>query len=177
MLENERVGYDKVKELIVKAGDKKSLKKLEAIGEYPGDKIVFDREFLKKCNKVRSIQGKYKLGMKVDLAIWLAVFRGPIFRLSDITAFMNLYKANKKVYPFLGSFNLRSESPEYKVPIYYILGGNDWQAPHTIAEKYFSEIIAPNKNIYVIPDAGHVVMLEQPELCFAAIADIRNSNE
>lgn len=48
MMENEQVGYNKIKELIEQAGDKKSLKKLESIGEYPGAKVVFDKEFLIK---------------------------------------------------------------------------------------------------------------------------------
>lgn len=49
MLENERVGYEKVKELIIQANDKKSLKKLEVIGDYPGDK--FDKNCLKNVCK------------------------------------------------------------------------------------------------------------------------------
>lgn len=58
MVENERVGYNKVKQLIEQAGDTKSMKKLESIGEYPGQRIVFKKEFLKKVEKVRKLQGK-----------------------------------------------------------------------------------------------------------------------
>ena len=64
MLENERVGYEKVKELILQANDKKSLKKLEVLGDYPGDK--FDSKCLKKCMKIRKLQGKYNLAIKMD---------------------------------------------------------------------------------------------------------------
>jgi pimeloyl-ACP methyl ester carboxylesterase len=55
MLENEQVGYNRVKELINQYGDKKSLKRLESIGAYPGSKISFDKVFLKKCGQVRKI--------------------------------------------------------------------------------------------------------------------------
>jgi pimeloyl-ACP methyl ester carboxylesterase len=174
MLENERVGYQKVKGLIEQSGDKKSLKKIELIGEYPGDKIVFNKEFLKKCEKVRKLQGKYKLGMKIELAIWLTVFKSPIFRLSDIIAFMKIFQANAKLHSFLGDFNLRNESAIYQVPIYYILGGNDWQTPYVIAEKYFEEIDAPDKNMFIIPNAGHMTMMEQPVLFFDALLEINN---
>lgn len=177
MLENEQVGYNKVKELIEQEGDKKSMKKLESIGEYPGNKIVFNREFLKKCNGVRKLQGKYKLGMKIDLEIWITVFKSPIFRLSDIIAFMKAFKANEKIHNFLGDFNLYNESAVYKVPIYYILGGNDWQAPYVIAQKYFEQINAPYKNIYVIPNAGHMTMMEQPDLFFNALLEVNNIEE
>lgn len=37
MFQNERVGYEKVKELAWQSNDKKSLKELEALGDYPGN--------------------------------------------------------------------------------------------------------------------------------------------
>ncbi|SEC43271.1 alpha/beta hydrolase [Paenibacillus sp. GP183] len=172
MLENERVGYNKVKEMIEQSGDKRSMKRLESIGEYPGHRIVFNKAFLKKCEQVRKLQGKYKLGMKLDLTIWITVFKSPIFRVSDIIAFMKIFRANANLHKFLGDFNLRTETADYKVPIYYILGGNDWQAPYVISQTYFEEIEAPNKGIYIIPNAGHMTMMEQPDLFFDALLEI-----
>lgn len=175
MLENERVGYGRLKELILQANDKKSLKKLEAIGEYPGDK--FDNKCLQKCLKIRKLQGKYKLAVKMDLSICIAAFKSPIFKLTDISALIKGVKANKKTQEFLGIFDLRSESAEYKVPIYYILGGNDWQTPYVIAQEYFNRIKAPYKKFYLIPDAGHVTMLDQPDLFFDALLEISNKEK
>ncbi|WP_042351589.1 alpha/beta fold hydrolase [Bacillus massiliigorillae] len=177
MLENEQVGYQKVKELIEEAGDKKSLKKLEILGEYPGEKIVFNKEFLKKCDEIRKLQGKYKLGIKIDFRIWLTVFQSPIFKFSDIIAFMKIFKTNSNLHRFLGDFNLRNESPVYEVPMYYILGKEDWQVPYVIAEEYFEEINAPHKKMYVIPNAGHMTMMEEPDLFFAALSDIHTHEE
>lgn len=145
---------------------------LQSIGEYPGNKIVFDKEFLKKCEKVRKLQGKYNLGIKFDLSVWITMFKSPIFRFSDIVAFMKIFRANAHLHRFLGDFNLRNEKAEYKVPIYYVLGGNDWQAPYVIAQKYFEEIEAPNKGIYIIPNAGHMTMMDQPDLFFDALLEI-----
>ena len=39
----------------------------------------------------------------------------------------------------------------YKVPVYYILGRNDWQAPYVIAQEYLEGINAPYKKLYLIP--------------------------
>ncbi|MDH6348306.1 alpha/beta hydrolase [Brevibacillus sp. FSL K6-0770] len=172
MLENEQVGYNKLLEMIELSGDQKSKKMLQSIGEYPGNKIVFDKEFLKKCEKVRKLQGKYNLGIKFDLSVWITMFKSPIFRFSDIVAFMKIFRANAHLHRFLGDFNLRNEKAEYKVPIYYVLGGNDWQAPYVIAQKYFEEIEAPNKGIYIIPNAGHMTMMDQPDLFFDALLEI-----
>jgi len=172
MTENEQVGYDKVKELIIKADDQKSLKKLEAIGGYPGSKVTFDKEFLKKCSLVRKLQSKYKLSSDSFLSIFKIVKKSPIFQLSDFFAFLKIYKANQGVYSFFSDFNLWGESKEYKIPIYYILGEDDWQAPYIIAEKYFNEILAPQKNIYLIPNARHMAMVDQPDMFYQALFDL-----
>jgi len=177
MLENEQVGYDKVKEMIEQAGDQKSLKKLESIGEYPGNKIVFNREFLKKCEEVRKLQGKYDLALKLGLETWITVFKSPIFRFSDIVAFLKIFKANGHLHQFLGDFDLRTEKAEYKMPIYYLLGGNDWQAPYVIAQQYFEQIEAPRKGISIIPNAGHMTMMDQPDLFFDALQKIHTNEE
>lgn len=174
MTENEQVGYRRVKELITKAGNKRSLKKLEAVGVYPGEKISFDQSFMKKITRVRKLQAKYGLSSDAFLPILNVVRKSPIFRLSDFSAFLNIYKANQGVYPFLCDFDLWKEPREYRVPVYYILGGDDWQAPYPIAEKYFEEISAPRKKKYVIPNARHLAMVDQPELFFQALNDIRN---
>lgn len=172
MVENEQIAYNKVKETIEQAGDKKSLKKLKSIGEYPGSKIVFDKEFLRKCTIVRKLQDKYKLGIEIGIDIWIAMFKSPIFKFADIIAFMKIFKVNSKVHSFLGDFNLRTKSKEYRVPVYYILGERDWQAPCVIAEDYFKDIKAPNKEIFIIPDAGHFLMMDQTDLVFDALSAI-----
>jgi len=177
MLENERVGYNKVKELIEQAGDIKSMKKLESIGEYPGNRVLFNKEFLKKVEVVRKLQGKYGIGIKLDLSTWVTVFKSPIFKFSDIIAFMKIFRANAKLHEFLGDFNLRTDAANYEVPMYYILGGTDWQAPYVIAQKYFEEIEAPNKGIFIIPNAGHMTMMEQPDLFFNALLEINKTEE
>ncbi|MDF2882816.1 MAG: alpha/beta hydrolase [Clostridiaceae bacterium] len=163
-LENERVGYEKVKELIIKAN--------EIIGDYPGDK--YDSKFMGKCSKIRRIQGKYNLAVKVKFSMLITLFRSPIFKFSDLLALVKGFKANEKVLEFLGSFDLRSKPAEYKVPIYYILGGNDWQTPYVIAQEYFNRINAPYKNFYLIPNAGHMTMLDQSQLFFEALLEVNN---
>ncbi|GKX67579.1 alpha/beta fold hydrolase [Inconstantimicrobium mannanitabidum] len=177
IVENEKVGYNKVKELIEQADDKRSLKKLEGIGEYPGNKIDFGKEFLKKCNVVRKLQGKYKIGLELRFSIWIAMLKSPIFNFLDIISFIKIPKANENVLKFLVNFDLCNESLEYRVPIYYVLGGCDWQAPYIIAQNYFEQINAPYKKIYIIPNAGHFLMLDQPGLFFDTLSEINKIEE
>lgn len=174
MLENEQIGYNKVKEVIRQANDQKSMKKLKSIGEYPGETIVFDHVFLEKCKVIRKLQRKYQLDNESSFNNVRTIVKSPIFKFSDILAFLNINKANKLVYRYLGKFNLRVESRDYQIPIYYILGGNDWQVPYIIAQDYFNEIEAPRKMITIIPDAGHLTMMDQPDLFYEALSEIHN---
>lgn len=176
MLENERVGYQKVKELILQANDNKSIKKLEILGDYPGDRL--NSEFIKKCIKIRRLQGKYNLAPKIKFfSIFLNIFRSPIFKLSDISALFKGPKANKKVLEYLLTFDLKLETAEYKMPIYYILGGDDWQTPYVLAQEYLNIVNAPNKKLYLIPNAGHMTMRDQPQLFFDALLEINNKEK
>ena len=57
LVENETVGYTKLKEAIELAGSKKDKKKLDKIGKYPAD--TFDMEMFRKLGQVRKLQEKY----------------------------------------------------------------------------------------------------------------------
>lgn len=173
MNENERIGYEKLKKLIIEAGDNRSLKKLETVGEYPGERIVLNSEFLKKCTLVRKLQGKYGLGLNLGLAIWITALRSPIFKFSDLKALKESSKANKNVLEeFLGSYDLRMEPADYEVPLYYILGENDWQTPYIIAKDYLDGVNAPRKKLFLIPNASHFTMFDQPKLFCDSLIEI-----
>ncbi|WP_434305018.1 alpha/beta fold hydrolase [Clostridium botulinum] len=175
MFENERIGYEKVKELALRASDKKSLKELEALGDYPGDDHGI--AFKKNSEKLRAVQGKYNLAAKGNLSAIIGLIKSPIFKLSDISALIKMDRPNEEIIEFWSKFDIRSESAKYKVPIYYILGENDWQTPYVIAEEYFKEINAPHKKLYLISRAGHMTMIDQPNLFFDALVDISNKEK
>jgi len=171
MVEGEQVIYKKIKEIVFQNNDKKSIKKLEALGDYPGDK--FKGDCFKKIMRMRMIMNKYNLGVKIAPSTVMAVFKSPIFKLSDISALIKSNRANKGLQEFLFGFNLKSEQPEYKVPVYYILGEDDWQTPCDVAKEYFNTIKAPHKDLYIIPNAGHMTMLDQPEAFFNALEKVK----
>lgn len=175
MLENERVGYEKIKEVIIESNNKSDLKKLEAIGDYPGEN--FDSNFLKSIKKLRHLQEKYKLAVAPTLGLILLAFKSPIFKLSDIRALKNGMKSNKNLFNYLCKFDLYAYPSNYDVPMYYILGGDDWQTPYVLAEKYYEIVKAPNKKFFKIPNAGHLTMIDQPELFFDVMKEIRYTNQ
>ena len=169
IVENEKIGYEKVKELIIKAGNKKDLDRLEKIGVYP--EKDYNKSMIKKIQRIRILQGKYKVGMNFILII-KTLLKSPIFRLSDISSLFKGMNNNNKLWDFLFSHNLYEESRDYEIPVFYILGDRDFQAPNTIASHYFNSINAPNKKMFIIKDAGHFMMLDQPKLFANALAEI-----
>ncbi len=169
IVENEKIGYEKVKELIVETGNKKDLDSLEKIGVYPEKN--YNKTMIKKIQRIRILQGKYKIGMDF-IPIIKTLLKSPIFRLSDIFSLFKGMNNNKKLWDFLFKHSLYEESRDYKIPVFYILGDRDYQAPNTIANCYFDSINAPNKKMFFINDAGHFMMLDKPKLFANTLAEI-----
>ena len=129
-----------------------------------------------KLNKIIESLQKYNLAININFSLIKNFIKSPIFQLSDVKAYLNSYNANKSIYKFLENFTLYSKPLKYEVPIFYILGDNDWQTPYNIASKYFNKIDAPYKKLYVIPNAGHMTMMDEPELFFEALSDINTNS-
>jgi pimeloyl-ACP methyl ester carboxylesterase len=172
---SERLGYIKVKEVIVQANDQGNLKKLEALGDYPGEQL--DTQWVKKSLQLRKLQGKYHLTMKSHASPLTALLTSPLFHFSDLPALIKGNKANKELMTFLGRFDLHAESAEYDVPLYYIVGEQDWQTPVALTQDYVQRITAPEKKISIIPNAGHMPMVDQPALFLSILRDIKNRQE
>lgn len=158
LMENERVGFLKLKEAIEQSGNKKDQKKLLKIGEYPVS--YFDMNVYRKMGMVRSLQGKYKLAASVDWNTTKIIIKSPIIGIRDILPFMVGMVVNQQVMKELMSFDLRKKGSNYQVPVFYILGKEDQQTPVELGEKYFHEITAPVKELYVMEKAGHLAMID-----------------
>lgn len=171
-LASERLTYAKVKKAIVQTNDQSDLKKLEALGDYPGEQL--DTQWLKKSLQLRKLQGKYHLTVKTNASPLKTLLTSPLFTFSDLSALIKGNKANRELMAFSGNFDLNAEPAEYTVPIYYIVGEHDWQTPSVLAQEYFTRINAPDKKMYTIPNAGHMTMVDQPTLFLHILSEIKN---
>ena len=171
LIENERVGYNKLKEAIEQSGNQGDKKKLEKIGEYP---VVdtFDMNVMRKMGKVRNLQGKYHLAATFDKNMIKIFMNSPVMGIKDIFPFITSMIVNMQVMKELMSFDLKDKGAEYHVPVYYVLGENDQQTPVELSMTYFDEIIAPNKKLYLIKNAGHAAMIDNPDDYRKAVCEI-----
>ena len=71
-------------------------------------------------------------------------------------------------------FDVRNLTTEYKVPVYYILGEDDWVTPSIMAQDYFKSINAPDKKLIMIKDAGHIMMIDNTkDFCDAVLSVLK----
>ena len=171
LIENERVGYSKLKDAIERSGNKSDQKKLEKIGEYPqADR--FDMFTMRKVGQIRKLQGKYHLAADFDRNMIKMFQKSPIMGMKDLLPFLTGMMVNMQVMKELMSFDLKSKGIEYQIPVYYVLGENDQQTPVELSRAYFNEITAPDKKLYLIRNAGHVAMIDNVDDYRAAVCEI-----
>lgn len=170
ILENERVGYALLKEAVEKGGNKKDRKKLEKIGEYPVQH--FDWNTYRKMGQIRSLQGKYGLAQDFNRAVIDLWRRSPIMGMRDLLPFMTGMSVNMQLMRELMSYDLRKKGNAYQVPVYYVLGEKDSQTPIEISMRYFEEVQAPDKKLFLISDAGHAPMIDNVEAYRKAVREI-----
>ncbi len=96
-----------------------------------------------------------------------------------------LYEANLKVLHTVSTdrilqeltacnfFDSRPLLGQYRGPLFLIRGAEDRMTPQALSDEFLA--IRPDMPIYTIPDSGHLVMLEQPELFNKALLDISDT--
>lgn len=170
LFENETMGYCKLKEAIEEAGNAKDKKKLEKIGTYPS--TTFDMTSFRKMGQMRKLQEKYHLAAGVDKNMLRIIKDSPIMGIKDMWPLMIGMMFNMPLMKDLMAFDLKAEGQKYEVPIYYILGENDQQTPIEISMRYYNEIVAPDKELYLIEKAGHITMLDNMVAYRKALCEI-----
>ena len=100
-----------------------------------------------------------------------SVWKSPVFSCRDLPALLRAPFVNKALNRFLWEYDAE-QKPMYAIPVYYILGKNDWQVPSILAARFFETIRAPKKKLFWIPDAGHSTDIDNPKAFWDAIDEI-----
>jgi pimeloyl-ACP methyl ester carboxylesterase len=169
-IQSEKNCYNMLLERANKENDYRTLKKLEQIGAYPLENL--NEEMIKKITRIRKLEQKYNLVSGFDRRILKLVLKSPSFELTDLISMIKGYNVNQNLYYYLGEFNLNKYSTSYEVPVYYIVGENDFLTSIEILEEYFESVEAKDKKIYTIKNAGHFPMLDNLKEYENAIKDI-----
>ena len=65
------------------------------------------------------------------------------------------------LYPDLMSVNLSETVPQVEVPVFVAEGRHDRLAPAEVAERYFTSLVAPRKELVWFEDSAHFPQWEE----------------
>lgn len=161
--DNEKMGYEKVMELAQTAGNKEDIAALEALSGYPG--TVFSDAFCEQMNALRKYQQKYGLAEAISLKNVVLVMSSPYYSIKEGLYYTkDASVLHRPLYQYMfEEYDARKFGTDYQVPVYYIMGENDYQTPVPLAKALFDELTAPEKKLFLIPDAGHFTMADNPQ--------------
>ena len=65
------------------------------------------------------------------------------------------------------------EIPQLSIPAYFISGQYDYNCPWELVQEYCSILQAPAKEFYLIPEAAHSPLWENPEVTCGILRNIK----
>lgn len=167
---SEKLGYEFMLEQAHKHKNQKALKQLNAITQPPYsafEDIAILRKWLMHfggClyNKTSYIPWILKM-LTVDEYAWPDL----------LTIGPGADKSLRLLHTELYATNLFNQAPEFKMPIYFLLGTHDYQVSSKLAARYFEYIKAPKKELIWFHHSGHNPLFEEPALFKNALLSIR----
>jgi pimeloyl-ACP methyl ester carboxylesterase len=66
--------------------------------------------------------------------------------------------------PELVSLDLLTNTPHVACPVHYVFGEQDALNPATLVKQLSAAVTAAASTVTVVPDAGHMVHFDQPEI-------------
>ncbi len=79
-------------------------------------------------------------------------------------ALRNMTMIQRALLPQLASLNLFADPPRLAIPVHFVFGEQDPLTPPTIAKQLPLAIAAPEITTVLVPDAGHMVHFDQPDM-------------
>lgn len=167
------LGYPKTVSAYIGMGQVVNMKKGRYAAQEELQRRMQSRKQSTTASKRRSsLWLQYRYGFYPPLLNSIkSVWKSPVFSCRDLPALLRAPFVNKPLNRFLWEYDA-VQKPVYTIPVYYILGKNDWQVPSILASRFFETIRAPRKKLFWIPDAGHSTDVDNPKAFWDAIAEI-----
>jgi pimeloyl-ACP methyl ester carboxylesterase len=128
---------------------------------------AYDQEYMQKFAELSYCSARYGFMDDTSWQMVLMSLGSPYYTLSDVYYFMtDTLAANEPLVRYVfDEYNAYdSLGLDYQVPVFYIMGAEDYQTSVVLAREYFDAINAPVKAYYEIPAAQHMLMLENPTM-------------
>lgn len=164
MREGERLSYEWTLAQAQKSGDTHSVAQLETIGRPP-----YRGAFRHKLMTQRRILGKYGGEVHGNPRGGMSTLLRGLLSASEygwqdrIDAFRGIFAGMRLMWPKIVSIDLRVQAPELGVPVYFLEGRHDQEAPAVLAEQYFEQLMAPRKALIWFEQSAHFVNTEEAD--------------
>ncbi len=168
MLQGEAAAFAELERCVRIKNRKRDIRKCEKLEQ----RLSFeDRKAFRKSRRgLGMLQLRY--GFYPNLFTGIKdVLKSPVFHMKDIPFLILSLLKSSRLDQFLWEYDAAMQ-PAFPLPVYYILGENDWQVPSTVAARFFDKISAPRKHLFWIPDAGHSADMDNPAAFWNAVKDI-----
>jgi len=141
------------------AGDQKSAKTLVQIGPPPYE----GPNAMKLLMKERAVLRKHSGAKQPKLSAYFKkVFSCPYYAFSDKLNFLRGMKAGAALFSEVLSIRVLDAAPKVDVPFFVIQGARDMQTLPHLAEELVTNIDAPKKGFFLLENAGHAPLEDDP---------------
>ena len=83
--------------------------------------------------------------------------------LDKVNYLRGILQTFNQVYPQLYEIDLRKDYAKLDIPVYFLLGKHDLNAPRSLAEDYYDKLAAPEKEIIWFEHSGHNPWINERE--------------
>jgi pimeloyl-ACP methyl ester carboxylesterase len=158
-LENDTVSHLRAYELAARYGDGKALAQLERIGPPP----YTGPDMAERYMTLVSLASRHAGRRGVVPELLSSVLKAPEYSLRDkLHMFLGSRDTFPLVYPQLAGINLEAQVPRLEMPVWFMLGREDYVTPSEIAARYFERLEAPRKTLLWFEHSGHSPQFEEP---------------
>nr|WP_300368493.1 alpha/beta hydrolase [Brachyspira sp.] len=154
----EKTSFDYCYNIVKNSNNKKYIEKMNKLKNYPY--MINKDNVFNIFKNFRDIQIKYKLAGYYDGNDKLnkIIKQSPIYSIKDYLNFQPL-NLNKNIIYYLINYDT-SKFTNFNTPIFFVCGANDWQVPTVIVKEYYKTIKAPDKDLFIVENAGHLLNIE-----------------
>ena len=160
--EGESVSYEWTLDQARRTGNRKAIGALVRIGPppYEGDwqkKVLTERRYVARFGGEihRSRNGAFGLVLR-------SVLFSREYTLRDrINFFRGILGSMRLLWPQLLEVDLSASTPELSVPVFFVEGRHDREAPSQIAERYLCSLRAPAKELLWFEESAHMPNSEE----------------
>lgn len=158
-LENDTLCHLRAYELAMRYADHKALARLARIGPPP----YTGPDMVQRYMTLFSLASRHagRRGLMTELVS--SMLTAPEYSLRDkLHYFMGMKETFLRVYPQLAGLDLEAQVPRLEVPVWFLLGREDFVTPSEIAVRYFDKLEAPRKTLLWFEHSGHSPPFEEP---------------